>query len=287
MVFYSDFPERVFEFAFNAEFVSKYNSLLATCPALPTQQEEKRKGYDVAFELQLRGGAIQSLFLQHKIVRFVDQRSGTNKHFYDFAEGPYFAFRLDKDQFNVIHDVATSAGERIYYCAPLYTELRDMNDHFLKKNVLPKSVWIDVSTASPITDSNAHSIVYSEDGTRAAVFSKEPSALKVLDPGSFELDTERRYERGFDRQEAEQLKSALARSLQEWWPAQRRRPTRAMEEGATGARKLTRRTPESVDQSPSDDPVRDQIMADAAEDLATYLGVTWLFLTKKEPAGTN
>ena len=65
------FSERVFEFSFNAEYSNANRALLSAAPHIPTQNEEKWLGYDVAFELNRRG-IVHSLALQHKVCRFVD-----------------------------------------------------------------------------------------------------------------------------------------------------------------------------------------------------------------------
>src|SRR5688500_6727594 len=107
-VLYPAFPERVFEFAFNAEYCHVNRAVLIGTPELPTQNEEKYLGYDVAFEIRRAGGVVNTIALQHKTSRYVTTRSGSNARFYDEIGGPYFAVRLDTEQFNVIEDLASA-----------------------------------------------------------------------------------------------------------------------------------------------------------------------------------
>lgn len=106
-VFHAGFSERVFEFSFNAEYAHQNRAVLAAAPHIPTQNEEKYLGYDVAFEVSHRG-SIGAIALQHKVCRFVDERGRTNRKFWDAAGGPYFAFRIDVEQFNVIESLASA-----------------------------------------------------------------------------------------------------------------------------------------------------------------------------------
>src|SRR5713101_9767397 len=127
MVHRPEFGERVFEFAFNAEYAKKHHAILAACPYLPTQQDEKRLAFDVEFKLKQRGGAVASLFLQHKVARLVDKKSGSNSHFWSAAGGPYFGFRLDIDQYNLMHKFASRRNRDIFYCAPRFTKRVDID----------------------------------------------------------------------------------------------------------------------------------------------------------------
>src|SRR4051794_39265769 len=103
-VYAPGFSERVFEFSFNAEFSEQQKAFLASAPDIPTQNKEKWLGYDVAFELEKRG-AIHCTALQHKVSRFVDGRSPSNRRFWDHIGGAYFAFAIDVDQFNLITSI--------------------------------------------------------------------------------------------------------------------------------------------------------------------------------------
>lgn len=102
------FSERVFEFSFNAEYANRNRAILAGAPSIPTQNEEKSLGYDVMFEVNAHGGAIHAVALQHKVSRFVDRLGPTNANFWTEAGGPYFAFRLDTDQYNLIESIAAA-----------------------------------------------------------------------------------------------------------------------------------------------------------------------------------
>lgn len=178
------FSERVFEFGFNSEYADQNRAVLAAAPHIPTQNEEKALGYDISFEIKRRGGATHSVALQHKTCRFVDSWSATNKHFWLAAGGPYFAFRLNVHQFNLVESIASSGlpGVEFMYCAPLFSKRKDMDAHYLANTVLTQSVWINPKGAGPITDGDAHSIIVDRTGTQAFLFSEEPRGLAVSAP---------------------------------------------------------------------------------------------------------
>jgi hypothetical protein len=175
------FSERVFEFSFNAEYADRNRAVLAGAPSIPTQNEEKWLGYDVLFEVNRRGGAIHALALQHKVPRFVDQLGPKNAHFWAAVGGPYYAFRIDVDQYNLIEAVASAnlPGVEFCYSSPIFASRHEMNSHYLAKSVEANSVWIDVAGAGQLDPNEPHSIVYSPDGARSWVFSGDGRPLKT------------------------------------------------------------------------------------------------------------
>src|SRR5690606_721672 len=117
-----------------------------------------------------------------------------------FADGPYFAFRLDVAQYNLIHGLATARKRKIYYCTPLYTSRRAIDEHFAKRHICNEAIWIDVAGAGSIADTETHTIVYSGDGTRAALFSSDAKDLRVLRPAEHKPPS-KPNSRGFDWEE--------------------------------------------------------------------------------------
>jgi hypothetical protein len=280
MVAYPGFSERIFEFAFNAEFVTNHSAVLAACPTLPTPQEEKTRGYDVAFELKCRGGGTEFLFLQHKVARYVSTRHASNKHFFDYA-GPYFAFVLDKDQYNLIHGLSTR-GRRIYFCAPAFTSRRDIDTAFSRKSVCSDSVWLDVTTAGPITDNDRHTIIYAPSKAHAALFSKKPREIEVLDPGTYTPDSNADSSE-LDTKEVRKLHSDVYETFREWWPENRRRPPRSVQVDETGDYVIDPTVQRTLPLTPNQDAERVQLLEDTAALLAEWFGVSWIIVCKHNP----
>jgi len=265
------FSERVFEFSFNAEFSQINKAILASAPDVPTQNKEKWLGYDVAFELQQRGGAIHSLALQHKVARWVDGRGPSNGHFWDATGGPYFAFPVDTDQFNLISSISTAGlpGVEVYYCAPLFTTLKQMNNHYLASIVAANAIWIDIGGVGEISDMDRHTMIVSSNGATAYLCSGEPRALKTFRP--------KEHQRPRDLipislEEIRQIYDVAYRGIEEYWPRQRKQ---RQSEGGERSR-LPRRLP-------TKQPLPDLAFAlNATGQLfAEYYGLTWLIEAAK------
>ena len=212
------FSERVFEFSFNAEYADRNKAVLAGAPDIPTQNKEKSLGYDVKFELLQRGGPTHAVALQHKVSRFVDGIGPKSRHFWKAIGGPYFGFRLDVDQYNLIERLSSLGRSDVefHFCGPLFASRKQMNDHFMAKIVEANSVWINVAGAGQIKADEPHSIIYSQDGTQAFLFSEKPVPLKVL-------KDETRRARRLERQTATlenvtEIYDAVFEAVQSYWP---------------------------------------------------------------------
>jgi hypothetical protein len=273
MVQKPQFSERVFEFAFNAEYAQRHHAVLAACPYLPTQQDEKSLGFDVEFKIKKRGGAVTSIFLEHKIARRVDKRSASNAHFWDAVGGPYFAFPFDIDQYNLIRKLATRRVRDIYYCAPLFTTRADIDNNFLNNRISSRSVWIDVALAGSVADQSTHSIVCGSGGG-AFRFSSEGARVARINPD--ELVSGRRHSDSvFGIHEVQSLYNNVYETIVDYWP-QRINQGRAADHD------------ESVQLAPREVPKRKkaEALSDAVvalSDLVSrYLGMSWLLLCRKQ-----
>lgn len=259
------FAERAFEFAFNAEYVERNRAVLAGVPHLPTQNQEKSLGYDVAFELKQRGGCLHTVALQHKVSRFVEGKSPKSSHFWSATCGPYFAFRVDVEQYNLIQAVAAAnlPGIEFYYCAPRFVSLKELNDRYQSKTVERESVWIDVSKAGPLQDADTHTITYQADGGAAFLFSKSPVPLPTV---GTEERQKRRLARGDLRADGTnelRVYEAIVSVLREQWGEPGRRDVREL-----GPDNPQRRYWEEFDREPT--------IANAAGLMAQYFGLSVL-----------
>jgi hypothetical protein len=220
------FAERVFEFAFNAEYAHRNQALLTGSPNIPSQNEEAWLGYDVEFSIIASGGATHTVALQHKVSRYVDNWSRSNDHFWTAAGGPYYAFRLDVDQYNLIHWLAGLGlpHAEIHYCAPLFATRADMDTHYLGTAVETNSVWIDVQGSGALNTYETHTIIYDAAGANAFVFSSDAQKLSVV---STDVRRARSEERRQRRVDFTKLERELRRALRAYWveklPQQRRR----------------------------------------------------------------
>lgn len=156
------FSERTFEFCFNAEFCQSLGGLLAAHPNIPSQNLEKDLGYDVEFKIRQEGYSA-SIFFQHKVASFAENRVGTNTHFFDAHGGPYFRFPVDNEQHNLLCDLSASKGNA-FYCAPSFHQRNILGEHFFNHCVGDNSVLVDPADVGPIVDAQKHSISYAING---------------------------------------------------------------------------------------------------------------------------
>lgn len=261
------FSERVFEFSFNAEYANRNRALLAGAPNIPTQNEEKWLGYDVAFEVAQRGGAVHLVALQHKVARYVDTVGPTNRHFWNSVRGAYYAFRLDTDQYNLIQSIAAAKlpGIEFSYCAPVFASRDDMNGHYLAGTVEQNSIWIDVAAAGQISDDEMHTIIYSPSGSQAFRFSENAIPLKVESYEQRQRQWERRREANVESV-AGMYEVALA-TLRQYWPERRR--SRSV--GADNTFRLPEKLP--LEKAPT--------ITNTAKLLGQYFGISLLVEVRK------
>lgn len=195
------FSERVFEFAFNAEYARKNFGSLAGLPRIPTTQEEKLKAYDVLFRLK-RGKYVRSLFLQHKVShRFrVKPKSAKSSSKYVRNLGDdFFKYKLDNAQYNKIVSISRKRGG-VYYCAPMFVGWKRLEAAFMGGFVEASSAWIGVRSCPLLTGpsfSESHHIAYNIKGA-ALRFSSEPIEVDLRHPLVFGLEHMDRFRLDID-----------------------------------------------------------------------------------------
>jgi hypothetical protein len=284
----SAFPERLFEFAFNAAFIERNSAILVGTPDIPSQEAEKWLGYDVAFEIEQTPGVIGSVALQHKVARYVKgPGSAANADFREKAGNEYFAFPLDVDQFNIIQSLSAAKipGVDFVYCAPLFVTRKQINEYYAKKTIEQNSIWIDVGGVEPLNPNEPHSIVYSMDGKAAWVFSTPQDAV-ILQP--MNRSRERARQDGWNRARVNEIYDHIFDGIDRAWPLieehqQERRRLRRLrrdqqvmedDEGLTLAA--------SHFNWPKHRPTRAQIenlqsgLVATGQLLADYLGISWI-----------
>jgi hypothetical protein len=262
--FPAGFSERVFEFAFNAEYLNAHQAILAAAPDIPTQNAEKWLGYDILVQMH-KMGAIHSLALQHKVARYVDTAAPSNSHFWRAVGGkPYFGFRIDVDQYNLIESLSSARlpGIEFYYCAPLFSTRKNMDAHYLGQSVMRASLWIDVAGSGQLLPNESHSIIYADDGSSAYLFSGEGQPLRTL-PIRIERPG---YQSAINLRETYRV---AVDALRDYWP----RRTRKRE----GDAQLPTTLPSRIDPNSSDE----RAVVEATSELfGRYYGVSWIM----EPA---
>jgi hypothetical protein len=269
-VFGPGFSERVFEFGFNAEFAYSNKAVLAGAPHIPTQNQEKYLGYDAHFAIKAKGGAVHSVALQHKVSRHVTGSSGTNVDFRNAAGIPYYAFRIDVDQYNLIESIASAGlpGLEFYYCAPRFSTVEQMNLNYMTQSVMSNSTWINVAGAGQIIDLDPHTMVYSATGASAWICS-EPREAKVVPPRPA-LSQELRE--SLPDLDVRETYSVVNERLRAYWPRRRSAAEREHESSF-----LPATLPRSINLATSSE---HRVFLALSALLSKYYGVSWLVQTR-------
>ena len=148
--------ERIYEFCFNTEFCQRFSALLATHPFIPSQRAERDLGYDVEYKIK-EEGYTTSIFLQYKVVHFIQHRKGNNTRFYDAHSGPYYRFPLNNQQHNTLN-ILSHTNDDVYYCAPLFYTSEKLTEYVTQGIIYPHSVLLPLQSMPPVQSGN-HNIL--------------------------------------------------------------------------------------------------------------------------------
>lgn len=206
------FNEREFEFCFNAEFVRKNGAALIGTPIIPSQRIEYVLGYDVEFRLQ-NSQFTRSLFLQHKVTSYSEHRRGKNTFIWNCYNGPYYRFpveRLDRTrQHNLLVDLATK-GEDVFYCAPIFAGLDNLQNFFVHDQVMDNSRYFDPEDMGKVTDFEQHHVSCDPTGTYGFFHSDSKRLRTTL---TWQLLTDKAVVRRVDLQYTQTLLNYLTESI--------------------------------------------------------------------------
>jgi hypothetical protein len=90
-----------------------------------------------------------------------------------------------------------SQGNEVYYVAPIFHEQQQLNQAYLKRQILQKSVYFRPSNIGPLPDDDEHHIAFQAFGT--AFLLSEPQ--EIPPPSNFEIFSERLVTRLFRNNE--------------------------------------------------------------------------------------
>jgi len=226
----SAFNEREFEFCFNAEFVRTNSAALIGTPLIPSQRMENVLGYDVQFRIQ-NGRFTRSLFVQHKTSSYAERLKGRNAEFWYCYSGPYFRFpvaRLDRTrQHNLLVELA-ERGEDVFYCAPIFVGLDNLQTYFVRGSVIDNSRFFDPTDMGRISDFEQHHVSCDRTGA-FGFFHTEPKQLKRT--VSWNALRDETKDRHVDSKYVEQLETVLHDAVKTVFDAELTVPDKVKEGG--------------------------------------------------------
>lgn len=146
-------------------------------PRFISAAKEAKEGYDVKFS-----DAVYPCIIQYKVSEFF--KTPKAKYWSDF-NAPFFRFNLHpKNNFNQ-HKCLVSHSKTIetYYCAPAFFEEDALFEYHVNKEIVNKSVLIDVKSMAPLPLGNKHCVTFSMD-THHRYMHSESKRLEYLDKES-------------------------------------------------------------------------------------------------------
>lgn len=193
------FSEFQFSHVITREIEDKiiFSNLGLGMPRIPNQVEEANGGYDVSIH-----GSIVSVFLQYKLSEKLTRKSA--KEWDKFGSREYFRFKIYPDnkskQHNTLVELAQkSKKNQVFYCAPAFTEMSEIEDYYNNREVALHSAFIHCYGLSKITGDDKHNICFRINPKVSRMHSEPIEA--TIDIGwksVIELPSDRRYNNIYD-----------------------------------------------------------------------------------------
>jgi hypothetical protein len=169
------FSEFSYGFSLTQELVSEYSYLLTAAPTFPSLIEEGNTGGGYDVNIALSGFP---LFLQFKLSEYM-MRSNASEA--SLLGVPYYRFKLRplkySDQHKLLVDLE-ALGNFVYYVAPIFYEVADLNTAFFSRNVTARSIFISPLDIGTLPDDEGHCVVFSASSSDA-YFCSRPITLKM------------------------------------------------------------------------------------------------------------
>jgi hypothetical protein len=168
------FSEFSYGYSLTQELVNEYSYLLAAAPTFPSLIEEGRVGgYDV--NIALTGFP---LFLQFKLSEYMLRSNALES---GVLGVPYFRFKLRPSKYSDQHALLVdleSRGNFVYYVAPIFYEVSELNTAFFSRNVTTQSIFISPLEIGTLPDDESHCVVFSSSSSDA-YFCSDPKMIKM------------------------------------------------------------------------------------------------------------
>ncbi len=171
------FSEFSYGYAITDELINWYGTDLAAAPVFPSLIEEGRG--DVGYDLRLDRPGIP-LFLQFKCPHHMEQNLSATREFRcGLFRTPFYRFELRPTKYSKQHPSLLrleSKGYEVYYVAPVFHEVDELNDAYRKKKVATRSIFFRPSNIGLLPDDKTHQISFDSEGK--AYLLSDPLPLK-------------------------------------------------------------------------------------------------------------
>lgn len=185
---------RISEFSYGYAVTTELSAAvrwpLCAAPLFPSLRMEGRQGYDLAFP----GVA---LFAQFKLTDYMLGRRGTREVDDGLFAGPFYRMHLRplriSEQHRLLFDLEAK-GNSVWYIAPQFFLLEDMNDAYLRQEVLKRSVFIAPSKIGRLPDDEDHHVAFQSSDLFYRLSRPEKRQYRI-DFDAFQADLQRHVTR--------------------------------------------------------------------------------------------
>lgn len=165
----SRFSEFSYGYALTEELARGKLGKLTAAPVFPSLRKEAQVGYDV--KLPFRGSP---LFLQFKLSDYLKRSYALEWH--DFGS-PYYRMHLRPEKHSRQHSLlmgleAGSEKDTVFYAAPEFYLVPDLNRAYLNENVLERSALFSPCDIGVLPDDGHHYVVFVDWMRTAYLYSK-------------------------------------------------------------------------------------------------------------------
>lgn len=158
-------------YAVTSELINK-NSSCGAAPFFPSLRFEggASGGFDVAIEY-LHAAPI---FVQFKLSEKLKRSNASEYHLFN---SEYFRFPIwsskDSNQHKLLLELAKTCN-RVYYVAPRFQSVDDLNKHFLNGRVIENSIFVRPAEIGQIKDDSDHVFAFHKDPAKGRHFCSDP-----------------------------------------------------------------------------------------------------------------
>lgn len=167
-----DISEFSYGYAVTSELVQKCGTTLAGAPIFPSLIEEGQLGYDL--ELPIIGCPI---FLQFKLT---DHMVGGLAKGADKVGTPHYRMHLRSLKYSKQHNLLLALegnGHSVFYCAPEFHLPVELNDAYLKNEVLRRSAFFRPKAIGSLND-DEHFVCFNAGSSYGYRYSSRPTRIE-------------------------------------------------------------------------------------------------------------
>lgn len=237
-----DISEFSYGYALTDELIHWHGTSITAAPVFPSLYDEGQKGG--GYDLKLDRGGIP-LFLQFKLADCMVRATAGEVQKGHFT-CPFYRMHLRPTRHSNQHEMLLdleNQGNEVYYSAPAFHELDDLNAAYLNHQVMQRSIWMRPSVIGPLPNDRDHHVAFQVPGF--CMVCSEPR--KIDEPSDFETFAQR-IESDFKQRRkfalSENRLSELAETL--YTIGQRRKEISAEQKGAARRDLQSRRPLERV-----------------------------------------